>query len=106
MASPLLPAPGGLLATWVTGNTSVSNNPIKSVRLDVDGQLQWARPAKLKSSLTHTSRLVGTTSTLGYAAFTWSDAPTNATSELNVLGQNLQYNGMPGDTLFRDGFQE
>ncbi|WP_386068050.1 hypothetical protein ACFJIW_00370 [Tahibacter sp. UC22_41] len=101
-----LPAPGGFLATWVTGNTSVSNNPIRTVRLDVDGQLQWARAARLKSRLTHTSRLTGATSTLGYAAFTWSDAPTNTSSELNVLGQNLQYNGMPGDTLFRDGFDE
>lgn len=101
-----LPAPGGMLATWVTGNTSVASNPIRTVRLDVDGQLQWAHPARLKSSLTHTSRLTGTTSTLGYAAFTWSDASTNVSAELNVLGQNLQYNGMPGDTLFRDGFQE
>ncbi|WP_257389453.1 hypothetical protein [Tahibacter caeni] len=101
-----LPAPGGFAAAWVTGNTSVSDNPIRVLRLDTDGQPLWPRPALLKSSATRTSRLASATSTAGYAAFTWSDAPGNAAGELNVRGQNLRYNGMPGDTLFRDGFEE
>lgn len=101
-----LPAPGGFLATWVTGNTSAANNAISTLRLAVDGQRVWRAAAHVKSNPTMTSRLTGATSTLGYAAFAWSDAPDNTASGKNVLAQNLQYTGMLGDTLFRDGFDE
>lgn len=100
-----LPAPGGFLATWVTGNTSVAQNSISTVRLDADGVLLWNRAAHIKTSPTRTSRLAGATSTQGYAAYTWSDGQGNDGSTLNVRGQNLRYNGSFGDTLFRDGYE-
>ena len=101
-----LPAPGGFLATWVTGNTSASNNPISTQRLDMDGNLVWRRASQLKASTTRTSRLAGATSTQGYAAYTWSDGPSNDVSLLDVRAQSLQYGGGLGDTLFRDGFDD
>ena len=101
-----LPAPGGFLATWVTGNTSATENSISTVRLDADGNLPWSQAAHIKTSATHTSRLAGATSTQGYAAFTWSDAPDNQGSTQDVRAQNLHYDGSfgDGDLLFRDGF--
>jgi hypothetical protein len=101
-----LPAPGGFLASWVTGNTSVAENSISTLRLDTDGALLWNRAAHIKTSATRTSRLAGATSIQGYAAFVWSDGQGNDSSTLNVLAQNLQYSGTLGDTLFRDGFDD
>ncbi|MCQ4167533.1 hypothetical protein [Tahibacter harae] len=100
-----LPAPGGFLAAWVTGNTSAMSNPITVQRLAADGALVWNQAVRLKAAATRTSRLAATTGSAGYAAFTWSDAPDNTVANQDVHGQNLQYNGQLGDTLFRDGFQ-
>lgn len=101
-----LPAPNGFLASWVTGNTSVAGNAISTLRLDADAALTWRRAAHIKTSATRTSRLAGATSTQGYAVFTWSDGQGNDSSTLNVRGQNLRYNGVFGDTLFRDGYED
>jgi hypothetical protein len=101
-----LPAPGGFLAAWVAGNTSVTTNVIRVQRLDSDGNLVWRRPVQLNGIARRTSRLAGATSSDGYAAFTWSEGPDNTSSLLDVHAQNLQYSGFLGDTLFRDGFDD
>ncbi len=101
-----LPAPGGFLATWVTGNTSVTNNAISTARLGPNGDLLWTAPAHIKTGATKTSRLTGATSTLGYAAFTWSDAPDNNVSTQNIRAQNLLYTGAFGDTILKNGFDD
>jgi hypothetical protein len=100
-----LPAPGGVLATWVTGNTSAASNVVSTQRLDIDGQSVWPAAVHITANAPRVSRLTGTTSTLGYAAFTWSRAPDNTASGQDVRAQNLQYSGMLGDTLFRDGLE-
>lgn len=102
----VLPAPGGMLATWVTGNTSVASNPISTVRLGPDGSLLWSQTAHIKNSATKTSRLTGATSVLGYAAYVWSDAIDNTSSGLDIRAQNLQYTGAFGDTITRHGFDD
>ncbi|ANB17099.1 hypothetical protein [Dokdonella koreensis] len=102
-----LPAPGGLLASWVTGNTAVAANPISSVRLDAAGSLVWPAVVHVKDRPTRTSRLAGATSTAGYAALVWSDGIGNDSATQDVLAQNLSYAGQLGpvsDTLFTDGF--
>lgn len=101
-----LPAPGGFLAAWVTGNTSAMANVIRVQRLDSDGGLVWRRPVQLNGIARRTSRLTGATSTDGYAAFTWSDGPDNTGSLFDVHAQNLQYSGALGDTVFRDGLED
>jgi hypothetical protein len=100
----VLPAPAGFLAAWVTGNTSVVEQPISVVRIAENGDLPWNQPKLLKPGTTTSSRLVGATSTLGYAAFAWCDSPTGDSETLDILARNLQYNGEFGDILFRDGF--
>lgn len=99
-----LSAPDGFLVGWVTGNSSAPINPISVVRIDGAANLVWNQPVFLKTGATKTSRLSGATSELGYAAFVWSDAPTNDSAGKDVLARNLQYNGEFGDILFRDGF--
>jgi hypothetical protein len=100
-----LPAPNGFLATWVTGNPSAAENSISTVRLDSTGLPLWTAPAHIKTGATKTSRLTGATSTLGYAAFTWSDAPDNNSSTQNIHAQNLQYTGAFGDTILKNSFE-
>lgn len=100
-----LPAPDGFVAAWVTGNTSVADNPVAVQRIDADGAVLWPRAVPLKRSATRSSWLAGAASSEGYVAFTWSDAPGNDNSQQQVRAQNLRYNGAPGDTLFRDGLE-
>lgn len=99
-------APGGVIVTWVAGNTSATENRITSVRLDESGDLVWNAPVRLKTSATKTSRLTTATSVLGYAAFVWTDATSNVPSTGNVRAQNLQYTSAFGDTIFRNGFDD
>lgn len=102
----VLPAPDGALVAWATGNTSVTSHPIRAERLDADGNRVWPHgPASIKTRPTQTSRLDGATSALGYAAFVWSDAPDHTPGGNDVLGQNLQYTGFLGDTVFRHDFE-
>lgn len=104
-----LPAPDGLLAAWVTGNTSVAANPISTLRLNAAGALVWTGPVALKSRANRTSRLTGTTSPDGYAAYVWSEGVGNDAGGLDVIAQNLSYAGALGpvdtDALFADGFE-
>lgn len=101
----VLPAPQGMLATWVTGNTSVIPQPISTVRIDNAGALVWAAPVHIKTSATSTSRLTGATSTTGYAAFVWADASDGQTQSNDLRGQRLLYSGSFGDGLFANGFE-
>lgn len=104
-----LPAPDGLLAAWVTGNTSVAANPITTVRLDATGAEVWPQRVSLKSRANRTSRLTGASSQAGYAAYVWSEGSGNDAGSLDVLAQNLSYAGALGptdpDLLFADGFE-
>ncbi|WP_395620911.1 hypothetical protein [Dokdonella sp.] len=101
-----LPAPDGFLVGWVTGSPAAQSNLISVMRIDGAANFVWNQPVFLKTSATKTSRLSGETSELGYAAFVWSDAPTNDNTGKDVLARNLQYNGEFGDILFRDGFDD
>lgn len=102
-----LAAPGGFLATWVTGNSSATNNMISAVRLDASGNLLWNQPAQLKTNTSKVVWLGGATSELGYAAYVWADSPTNDSQSRDIRAQNLLYNGrFVDDTIFTDGFDD
>lgn len=101
----VLTAPEGVIVAWATGNSSAASNPIRAHYLDRDGEPVWPAPVAIKTSPTMTSRLAGATSSAGYAALVWSDAPDNSPSGNDVLGQNLQYSGFLSDILFADGFE-
>ena len=101
----VLPAPQGMLATWVTGNTSVVAHPISTLRVDATGASVWAAAAHIKTSATSTSRLTAVTSTAGYAAFAWADSADGQTQSNDLRGQRLLYSGAFGDGLFANGFE-
>lgn len=102
-----LTAPDGFLAAWVAGNSSAANNAISAVRLDAGGDLLWNEPAQLKTNIGKVIWLGGATSELGYAAFVWSDSPTNDNQMRDIRAQNLQYDGgFVNDRLFADGFDD
>ena len=101
-----LSVPDGFIAAWVTGNTSVTNQRISTLRLDNAGDFAWPQPVALKTSATTTSRLAGATSASGYAAFTWGDAPDNGAGARDIRAQNLPYSGVFDDTIFADGFDD
>ena len=75
------------------------------MRLDANGAQLWATPTSLKTSPTRSSRLTGATSTLGYAAYAWSDAPDSGTESNNIHAQNLPYSGVFNDAIFGDRFE-
>ena len=101
-----LSVPDGFIAAWVTGNTSVTDQRISTMRLDNAGNFAWPQPVALKTSLTTTSRLAGANSTSGYAAFTWSDGPDNGAATRDIRAQNLPFDGVFNDTIFADGFDD
>lgn len=101
-----LPVPDGFIAGWVTGNTAVSNQRISTIRLDSSGAFAWPAPVLLKTSPTSTSRLAGANSTLGYAAFAWSDGIGNDSSSYDIHAQDLPWTGVFDDTIFADGFDD
>ncbi len=101
-----LPVPDGFIAAWVTGNTSVTNQRISTMRLDNAGALAWPAPVPLKTAPTATSRLAGANSALGYSAFAWSDGIGNDTATRDIHAQDLPWNGVFDDTLFTDGFDD
>lgn len=102
-----LNAPAGFIAGWVTGSPSAVNNAISAVRLNGAGNLLWNQPTQLKTSITKTSRLTAATSEMGYAAFVWSDSPSNDSTLQNVRAQNLQYDGgFINDRIFSNGFDD
>ncbi|MBN8480464.1 MAG: hypothetical protein J0L88_02615 [Xanthomonadales bacterium] len=101
-----LSVPDGFIAAWVTGNTSVTNQRISTLRLDNTGAFAWPAPVPLKTAPTATSRLAGANSTLGYAAFAWGDGIGNDTATRDIHAQDLPWNGVFDDTLFADGFDD
>lgn len=101
-----LSVPDGFIAAWVTGNTSVADQRISTLRLDNVGDFAWPEPVRLKTSPTSTSRLAGANSTQGYAAFTWSDGSGNESATYDIRAQNLPWNGVFDDTIFSDGFDD
>ena len=101
----LVLAPQGVIVAWTSGDTAVTSHPIRAQYLDRDGVAIWPQPVDLKTAPTMSARLAGASSSAGYAAFLWSDAPDNNASGNDVRGQNLHYNGRLGDILFADGFE-
>jgi hypothetical protein len=101
-----LSVPNGFIAAWVTGNTSVTDQRISTLRLDNAGNFAWPQPVALKTSATTTSRLAGAISTSGYAAFTWGDAPDNSSAGRDIRAQKLPFDGVFNDTIFADGFDD
>jgi hypothetical protein len=100
-----LPAPGGFIATWVTDVVPSVHQSIKSVRLDAAGAAVWSAPVDLKLSPTRSSRVVGATSTLGFAAFSWSDGADPFAESNDIRAQQLPYSGVFGDAVFSDDFE-
>lgn len=101
-----LSVPDGFIAGWVTGNTAITNHRISTLRLDNSGNFTWPAPVLLKTSATTTSRLTGANSTLGFAAFAWTDAPDNGVGSRDIRAQDLPWDGVLDDTVFRDGFDD
>jgi hypothetical protein len=99
-----LPAPGGFIATWVTEEIPFAHQSIKSARLDAAGAQIWAAPVHLKTTPTRTSRLAAATSTLGYAAFAWSDGADSFPGSQNIRAQHLPYSGTY-DVIFSGDFE-
>lgn len=101
-----LPAPGGFVASWVTGATPAVDQPLTAARLDADGDYVWASQDVVVESLGATSNAVGAVSHDGGFAWAWQDGADDAQT---IRAQNVNDDGSLGplqvdDTVFKDGF--
>jgi hypothetical protein len=101
-----LPAPGGFIASWVTGAIPGSDHPLRAARLDADGEFMWKTPIVTVKSSRDTGYLAGAASHDGFLAWVWQDGQ-ESTSTLRA--QNLNLDGTLGpagedDLIFADGF--
>ena len=90
-----LPVPGGAIFAWASDSYP---NPMRidAARLDADGEFAWAGDiVPLKTAATTNSRMEGALSTLGFAAYVWSDGPSDIASEA-VKAQNVSFAGALG----------
>lgn len=102
-----LPAPGGFVASWVTGAIPAADQPITAAMVDAAGEFVWAKPRVAIKTQGYTGRTVGAISTHGFAAYTWQDGDDGAGLS-TIRAQNLNFDGTLGpadtDTVFKDGF--
>jgi hypothetical protein len=99
-----LPAPGGMLAGWVTDDLP-NPMPMSVTRLDNAGNAVWTQPwSAVKNGTTLTSRASGI-ATAEQAVYVWSDSTSDGEGDIRV--QNLRYDGSLGDndTIFKSGFE-
>lgn len=102
-----LPAPGGFVASWVTGAIPAADQPITAARIDADGDHAWPmQQVDIKTS-GFTSSAVGAVSTNGFLAYAWKDGDDDAGLS-TIRAQNLNLDGTLGatapDEIFKDGF--
>lgn len=98
-----LPAPGGMLAGWVT-DTLPNPTPMAVARIAANGDYVWSTPwTTVKTATSNVSRAGGVASA-DQAVYVWSDS---AADEGDVRVQNLRYDGTLGDsdTIFESGFE-
>lgn len=100
-----LPAPGGFVASWVTGAIPAADQPLTAARVDAAGDYVWKSQDVVVKSLGYTSNAVGAVSRDGWFAYAWQDGPDGAET---IRAQNVNDDGSLGpsndDTVFRDGF--
>lgn len=94
----------GALVSWIH-TPSFGNDPVYAIRVDGNGDFSWLPPiAELCILPTESSRLVGSMSSGGFAAYAWSDGgPSNG----DIYSSNLNPDGSLGSmaVVFRDGFE-
>ncbi len=98
-------APGGLLATWVSG-TSPNPMQIRAARLNSDSSYAWpAEIISVSTAPTDVSRLTGALSSQGFAAYAWTGSASGVGNG-DVYVQNLRLDGGLGsaEAIFRNGF--
>ncbi len=90
-----LPLPGGAIFAWAR---DAYPNPMRidAARLHADGTFAWSeQTVPLKIDATTNSRLDGALSAHGFAAFVWTDGPSDTASEA-VKAQNVNPDGTLG----------
>ncbi len=102
-----LPAPGGFIASWVTGAIPAADQPITAARVDAAGDYVWSMPDVDVKTSGYTGRTVGAVSTTGFVAYAWQDGDDGA-GVSTIRAQNLNLDGTLGatnsDLIFKDGF--
>jgi len=102
-----LPAPGGFVASWVTGAIPAADQPITAARIDAAGNYAWSMQDVDVKTSGYTGRTVGAVSTNGFMAYAWQDGDDDA-GVSTIRAQNLNLDGTLGpvgtDVIFKDGF--
>jgi hypothetical protein len=102
-----LPAPGGFLASWVTGAIPAADQPLTVAGLASTGDYLWTQQTVAVKTLGYTGNVVGTVGSGGFAVYAWQDGDDGAGTS-TIAAQNLNFDGTLGveisDTIFADGF--
>ena len=102
-----LPAPGGFLASWVTGAIPAVDQPLTVAGLASSGDYLWTQQTVALKTTGYTGDVVGTIGSSGFAAYAWPDGDDGAGTS-TIAAQNLNFDGTLGsevtDTIFANGF--
>jgi len=102
-----LPAPGGFLASWVTGAIPAADQPLTVAGLASTGDYLWTQQTVAVKTLGYTGRAVAAVGSGGFAVYAWQDGDDDAGTS-TIAAQNLNFDGTLGtevdDTIFVDGF--
>ncbi|HEY0231729.1 MAG TPA: hypothetical protein VGC55_10785, partial [Dokdonella sp.] len=98
-----LPAPGGFLASWVTGAIPAADQPLTVAGLAASGDYLWTQQTVAVKTSGYTGRAVGTVGVDGFAVYAWQDGDDGAGAS-RIAVQNVNFDGTLGnevsDTIF------